>query len=101
MDLDVYIGRAAGWNVSENGLGYDGVMRLMQPFLNQGYHLFVDNFYTSVTLFKNLFTQVPSWRLGEIFLLKKKAKLTTIHALFNISTGIYSNVVYNIAFETG
>ena len=61
VDFDVYIGRAAGRDVSANGLGYDIVMKLMQRFLNQGYHLFVDNFYTSVTLFKDLFTQgVPA-----------------------------------------
>ena len=42
---------------SDNGLAYDVVVKLMQPFLNQGYRLFVDNFYTSITLFKTLFTQ--------------------------------------------
>lgn len=57
IDYDIYIGRAAGRDVSEHGLSYDVVMKLMQPYLNQGYHLFVDNFYTSVTLFKTLFTQ--------------------------------------------
>ena len=31
--------------VNANGLGYDVVMKLMQPYLNQGYHLFVDNVY--------------------------------------------------------
>lgn len=44
IDFNVYIGRAAGRDISANGLGYDVVMRLMQPFLKQGYHLFVDNF---------------------------------------------------------
>ncbi|KAL9952183.1 hypothetical protein ACROYT_G039398 [Oculina patagonica] len=55
IDFNVYIGRAAGRKVSANGLGYDVVMKLMDPFFNQGYHLYVDNFYTSVTLFKDLF----------------------------------------------
>ena len=57
MDFNVYIGKAAGRDVSENGLGYDVVMTLIKPFLNQGYRLFVENFYTSVTLFKDLFAQ--------------------------------------------
>ena len=61
VDFNVYIGKAVGHEVSENGLGYDVVMRLIQPFLDQGYHLFVDNFYTSVTLFKDLFARgVPA-----------------------------------------
>ena len=57
IDFNVYIGRAAGREVSANGLGYDVVMKLMNPFFNQGYHLYVDNFYTSVTLFKDLFAR--------------------------------------------
>jgi len=61
VDFDIYIGRAAGRNVSKHGLGYDVVTKLIERFLNQGCHLFVDNFYTSVTLFKHLFTQgVPA-----------------------------------------
>ena len=57
IDFNVYIGRAAGREVSANGLGYDVVMKLMDPFFDQGYHLYVDNFYTSVTLFKDLFAR--------------------------------------------
>ena len=44
VDFNVYIGKAAGQETSEFGLGYNVVMRLMRPFLHQGYHLFVDNF---------------------------------------------------------
>lgn len=54
-NFDVYIGRDAARNVSQHGLGYDVVMKLMQPLLHQGYHLFVDNFYTSMQLVKDLF----------------------------------------------
>ena len=36
--------------VSGNGLGYDVVFRLMANYLDQGYSLYVDNFYTSPTL---------------------------------------------------
>lgn len=54
-DLDVYIGRNAAAAPSANGLGYDLVMKLVQPLINQGYHLYFDNFYTSVTLVKDLF----------------------------------------------
>ena len=39
------------------GLGYDVVTKLKRPFLNQGYHVFVVNFYISVTLFKALYNQ--------------------------------------------
>ena len=55
IDFNVYIGKVVGQEVSANRLGYDVVMKLMTPYFNQGYHLYVDNFYTSVTLFKDLF----------------------------------------------
>ena len=61
IDFNVYIGRAAAGEVSDNGLGYDVVVKLMQPYFNQGYHLYIDNFYTSSVLVKYLFQQeVPT-----------------------------------------
>ena len=36
-------------------LGYDVVMTLKGPYLDQGYHLYVDNFYTSTQLLIDLF----------------------------------------------
>lgn len=40
---------------SAKGKTYDLVMRLMQPYLNEGQCLFVDNYYTSPTLFTDLY----------------------------------------------
>ena len=61
VDFNVYIGKAAGTDVSEHGLGYDVVVTLMQNFFNQGYHLYIDNFYTSTVLVKYLLQQgVPT-----------------------------------------
>ena len=55
QDFNIYIGEQAGRDISQHGLGYDVVMTLIHNYLNQGYHLFVDNFYTSMTLAKHLF----------------------------------------------
>ena len=54
-DFDVYAGKNAGQEVSPNGLGYDVVMRLVSSLINQGYHLYFDNYYTSVQLVQDLF----------------------------------------------
>ena len=58
VDFNVYIGRAAGREINANGLGYDVVMKQMNPFFNRGYHLFADYFYSSLTLFKDLSAHV-------------------------------------------
>ena len=61
IDFNVYVGRAAAGEVSDDGLGYNVVVKLMQPYFNQGYHLYIDNFYTSSVLVKYLFQQgVPT-----------------------------------------
>ncbi|XP_035262865.1 nascent polypeptide-associated complex subunit alpha, muscle-specific form-like [Anguilla anguilla] len=52
-DFSVYQGKA--FTPSGNGLSYDAVVNLLRvPFLGTGYHLFVDNFYTSTALFRHL-----------------------------------------------
>ena len=52
LDFDLYLGR--GTQMSGKGLSYDMVMKLVQPFLFQGYELYCDNFYTSPTLLSDL-----------------------------------------------
>ena len=57
-DFDIYIGKNSQHEVSAKGLGYDVVMKLVGPLVNQGYHLYFDNFYTSVQLVQDL------WEVG-------------------------------------
>jgi hypothetical protein len=40
--------------VSSNGLSYDVVMDLLASYHNQGYEVFMDNFYTSPKLLADL-----------------------------------------------
>ena len=54
VDFNIYAGRAEG-GMSNHGLGYDVVRKLMRDYENQGYHLFCDNFYSSVTLAHHLY----------------------------------------------
>ena len=45
-NFTIYRGKE-GESLSKNGLGYDVVMNLSSPFLDQGYRIYMDNFYTS------------------------------------------------------
>ena len=72
IDFDVYVGKVKGQNVSAKGLDYDVVMKLMDSYFHQGYDLYVDNFYTSVTFSRTCLQRVfvpqaPSETQGEIF----------------------------------
>ena len=54
VDFNIYAGRAKG-GISQYGLGYDVVHKLMLDYEGQGYHLFCYNFYSSVTLALHLY----------------------------------------------
>jgi hypothetical protein len=61
IDFNVYIGKSQHEAPSSNGLGYDVVMKLVNPYLGQGYHVFFDNFFTSPKLVQYLFSnRTPS-----------------------------------------
>ena len=51
-NFQVYTGKEPG--TAEVGLSYRVVYDLMQPYLNKGYKLYTDNFYTSPKLVKDL-----------------------------------------------
>ena len=51
--FEVYTGKRL--TKTNNGLGYDVVMNLMNGMFRQGYHLLVDNFYSSPQLFSDLY----------------------------------------------
>lgn len=54
VDFNIYAGKAEG-GISQYGLGYDVVRKLMLDYEGQGYHLFCDNFYSSITLARHLY----------------------------------------------
>ena len=56
LDFNIYIGKSVCSEVSENGLGYDIVMKLAAPYFNQGYHLYLQNIFTSYKLVNDLFS---------------------------------------------
>lgn len=48
----IYTGKEG--NVVERDLGKKAVLCVMEPFLDKGYYVFMDNYYTSVALFEEL-----------------------------------------------
>ena len=54
LDFHLYCGKQRTTPFSAHGLAYDVVMELIKPFVNQGYLVFFDNFYTSPKLVNDL-----------------------------------------------
>jgi len=54
LDFNVYTGKESE-DKREHGLAYDVVIKLIGPFCFQGYHLYIDNFYTSAKLLDDLY----------------------------------------------
>lgn len=52
--FDVYCGANSSQPLHPNGLGYGVVMKLLAPCLHKGYTVYMDNFYASPQLFKDL-----------------------------------------------
>ena len=52
LQFQIYTGKSA--DGAEHGLAYRVVFDLILPYLDKGYHLFFDNFYTSLKLLKDL-----------------------------------------------
>lgn len=53
----VYLGQAENNPHRIHGLGYDVVMKMTAPFLDNYRHIFLDNFFTSTRLLDHLFAQ--------------------------------------------
>ena len=54
LTFDVYCGTNSSQPAHPKGLAYGVVMKLVQPFLDKGYTVYMDNFYSSPDLFQDL-----------------------------------------------
>lgn len=52
LNIEIYEGKSH--NIEKTSKTSSLVLRLMQPYLNKGHHLFMDNFYNCVELSKEL-----------------------------------------------
>ena len=70
--FDVYCG-ANSTNVSpsSNGVAYDVVFKLAQPCLQMGYTVYMDNFYSSPLLYKDLL-EAGTTATGTVHCTRKK-----------------------------
>ena len=79
LDFNIYLGKSACSEVSKNGLGYDIVMKLAAPYFNQGYHLYLQDFFTSFKLVNDLFSNgIPSTGMVSVGMVGFPASLRDI-----------------------
>ena len=55
LNFNVYLGKEGQRRI--HGLGYDVVFKMLTPFMNKHYHVFFDNFFSSVKLLGHLEAQ--------------------------------------------
>ena len=108
INFSVYRGKN-GELRSGKGLGYDVVLSLMRDYLNQGYCLYIDNFYTSPTLALDLFDE-GTHITGTLSVSRKEVPAEVVHTYKSFSSnstprgkGAYvrnDNIVYAIWRDT-
>ena len=60
----MYTGKEA--DIVQKDLGRKAVMSLIEPFLDKGYYLFMDNYYTFVGLFEELEERTGTVRSNRV-----------------------------------
>ena len=57
ISSDIYCGANSSEPIHPKGLAYGVVMKLVEPLLNKGYSVYMDNFYSSSALFEDLLSK--------------------------------------------
>lgn len=91
LNVNMYSGKPA----PSFRLGYDVVMRLLQPYFEYGHHLYVDNYFTSISLAEGLIAKstyststLRSNRQHVHAIVKVRQKKGDITAARRVLTGI-------------
>ena len=57
FDFDVYLGRPTGMEARESALGKKTVLKLTERFRDKHYHVYFDNYFTSVELLEEFYKE--------------------------------------------